>query len=167
MGLLSRAQEIFGKKVFREDVEFKGRIVTRHNQEVYATPVAGEPSLGTLHMLAAKSADIGGTATVATDIDVSALVPAGAKAVYLEVRPIAVSNTTGTSYCICVVYEKDVATNIQQVGTSISPAINGTTYSHFGHVSVKLNANRIFRYACLATGNGSRSAQIYVCGYYT
>lgn len=130
------------------------------------SPVAGEPSLGTLHMLAAKSADIGGTATVATDIDVSALVPAGARGVYLQVRPIAVSSGAVATTVAAVLYDKDTPGNTQLIGQTINPSISGTTYTIYGTATVKLNANKIFQYSCAATGNNSRSVQIYVLGYY-
>ncbi len=100
MSLLSRAQEIFGKKVFREDVTFKAKLIAKNGMEVYATPVAGEPSMGTPHPAPKQGSVLRliytGNPAISpstTAIDVSAYVPVGTKGIYVFGRIKTGSNT--------------------------------------------------------------------------
>lgn len=91
MGLLSRAQEIFGNKVFREGVEFNGNVEfgkdVKFKQHITAyEPVAGEPSCGTLHLNAKNSlgniVNADTSYNTWTTVDVSSLYPRGTKVIW-------------------------------------------------------------------------------------
>lgn len=151
MGLLSRAQEIFGKKIFREDVEFKGRIITRRNQEVYATPVAGEPSWGTPHSHKETLLSVDPTGTGDTTITVTNA-PAGAKGIF---GYAGLAASTGGRYLLI----KDAdAVAWGQVTVSVA---NIAAWSMF---MIPLNANKQFK---VAVNNADvTSVVIYMNGYF-
>ena len=106
-GLYSRLQEIIGEKIFRHKVVFdgavecKGDVVHKKHITAYA-PVAGEPSCGTPHPAPKDGSNLrqiytGTPATAAsvTEVDVSAYVPVGTKAIYVFGGIKTGSNTYG------------------------------------------------------------------------
>ena len=134
-------------------------------------PVAGEPSLGTLHMLATPVTVLNaGVATVWTDVDCSGSTPVGAKALLFCVHTSMTAGPAGTSYNV---------TELRKNGTGIAepltrggevfliPSINGTRYDAVSEKTVECDAGRIIEYLNYAAGcAGGWFSTLILCGYY-
>jgi hypothetical protein len=84
--LLARFQEIIGEKLFRDKVTFAKDVVFKRAITAYS-PVASEPSLGTLHPHYKELVTNGAYAVAGyTTIDPSAEVSAGATMVYIWIQ---------------------------------------------------------------------------------
>jgi hypothetical protein len=86
MGMRAALQEFFGEKFFRDKVTFDKDVVFKRTVTAYS-PVASEPSLGTLHPHY-KELVTNATYVAAgnTTIDVSGEVPAGARTIYVWIQ---------------------------------------------------------------------------------
>jgi hypothetical protein len=177
MGMRSALQEFFGEKFFRDKVTFdkdvtcKKDVVWKRTPTLYS-PVASEPSLGTLHMLPSPSAYnalYGGTQTAFTDVDVSALVPVGTKAVLIQLDFVGTRNATGTDgYTIMRVRKNGSATTgdacphllVRHGGAS------GEVHGGAGQLVVEVDTSRILEYLLLQSSAASPIGYITVQGYF-
>ena len=132
-------------------------------------PVAGEPSLGTLHWLSAAAGYSvnAGTANTWTDVDVSSKVPAGTKAVLLNcmVRYLG----SGVNQYGYIELRKNGSSfarpDVVQVGSQMDMAAGGENAWVAGQAVVEVDASRIFEYE-IYTSATTRNAYITVLGYY-
>jgi hypothetical protein len=137
----------------------------------FQSPVAGEPSLGTLHLVTEPTTWnvlSAGSATTWTDVDISALVPVGAKAVKMMGVATGTTNVAGNLILGGWLRKNGSASagTGQRVGMAINPCINGTYYEVWGEVTVGLDSSRIFEYYNSTTGTSARSFFLYLIGYY-
>jgi len=135
----------------------------------WQSPVAGEPSSGTLHFLATPVLILNrGAATTFTDVDCSASVPAGAKAILFHARCQAICGT-GTSYnCLHMRKNGSAVTGDgwRYLEIYITPAINGTIMEVAGEATVECDAGRIIEYFNNTGGATDAISTLNIVGYY-
>jgi hypothetical protein len=138
----------------------------------FYAPVASEPSLGTLHMLASPAeynALNAGTATSFTDVNVSALVPVGTKAVLLQLDFAGTRNATGTDGFTLIRVRK----NGSAMAGGACPQLmvrhggaSGEVHGGAGQLTVEVDASRVFEYLLGQSSAASPLGYITLLGYY-
>ncbi len=137
MGLLNRAQEIFGDKTFKGKVTIEGDLILKRHSTMYS-PVASQPSSGERkEKFVVLTTTVPGDDNVHT-LDCSAYVPVGTKWVggwmqissALQGRELQVYDITGTN-----IYDK------VRTQTATASAVAA------GHWEAPLDSSRLLRYA--------------------
>jgi hypothetical protein len=152
MSLLSRAQEIFGKKVFREDVTFSAKIISKNGKEVYAEPNSNEGSWGTAHTHFEKIVDGYNPSDTSVHEVVCYNLPTGVKGI--DIRCVMAASTAGR---VVSISDKD--------GNTFVVAENGTTTTNGrGSGPVPLTGDKKFYWD--ANDADVSSVSIWILRYY-
>jgi hypothetical protein len=134
MELMARLQEILGKKIFRDDVTVKGKLVAKNGMEVYAEPVPSEGSWGTFHQHVynlVTNYDPASTPTNLT-VDCSSQVPVGTKGIFAVL--FGMSATAGRSLQVAsggalgYIYIRSQVANIHITGSGYVPLTSSRTF---------------------------------------
>lgn len=130
--------------------------------------VAGENSVGTLHMLTTPViALLAGTGIGWTDVNVSAYVPSGTKAVYLAVQTDITANAAGLCYNESGFRKNGTTPTYTPISRIfVNPSINGTRLLVENCLSVEVDTSAIFEYINVATGGTTFQTTAFLLGYY-
>ena len=135
-------------------------------------PVAGEPSLGTLHILASPTAYnlISGAAVSNTWTDLTCSgAPTGTKAALLSVVCDFTANAAALSYGFCHLRPNGSSWGIGvcvACGFLINPAISGTKYESGAQARVPVDSSKIFEYYFENSATSARNLYITLLGYW-